>query len=152
MRKRLPCKGFLYLFLVEAELCIINGRTESRHWILDLDLGYIFWNSLGPESWQADTSPHANTNMRSLRGGGAGGAGPPEHCNDGYCKCMSGLSFIFTVHATFDSPFCLPHYREVSGSCEHAPRRPIPKKKIVLKIVLKIILRSNFDSVTCANY
>ena len=31
-------------------------------------------------------------------------------------------------------------------------RRPIPKKKIVLNIVLKIVLRSNFDSVTCANY
>ena len=30
--------------------------------------------------------------------------------------------------------------------------RPIPKKKIVLKIVLKTVLRSNFDSVTCANY
>ena len=33
-----------------------------------------------------------------------------------------------------------------------ATRRPIPKKKIVFKIVLKIVLRSNFDSVTCANY
>ena len=35
---------------------------------------------------------------------------------------------------------------------ECGPRRPIPKKKIVLKIILKIILRCNFDFETCPNY
>ena len=39
-----------------------------------------------------------------------------------------------------------------SACPEGIPRRPIPKKKIVLKIILKIILRCNFDFETCPNY